>query len=141
MAEREREMARREAAGRATAASGAVDFMVLGVRALASGIVVALALGFAAVVLAANAQAASAKANDARSGELLLQTAAGGYAVAPTVETEVAIRVTGMIARTRVTQAFHNPGTEFVEGVYVFPLPESAAVDHLSMRIGEREIE
>ena len=133
-------MAERQA-GRRTAASGLADFLVLGARALAGGIVVALALGFAAVVLAANAEAASVKPNDARSGELLLQSATGESTMAPTVETEVAIRVTGMIARTRVTQAFHNPGTEFVEGVYVFPLPESAAVDHLSMRIGTREIE
>jgi Ca-activated chloride channel family protein len=61
--------------------------------------------------------------------------------VAPTGETEVAIQVTGLIARTRVTQVFHNPGAEFVEGLYVFPLPEKAAVDHLWMRIGERVIE
>src|SRR6185436_19154631 len=57
------------------------------------------------------------------------------------VETEVAIQVTGIIARTRMSQVFHNPGAEFVEGVYVFPLPEKAAVDHLWMQIGERVIE
>ena len=76
----------------------------------------------------------------ARSGSGKTSTP-GDYTVAPTLETEVAIQVTGMIARTRVTQAFHNPGTEFVEGVYVFPLPDRAAVDHLWMRIGERVIE
>ena len=32
-------------------------------------------------------------------------------------------------------------GTEWVEGVYVFPLPDEAAVDHLRMTIGERIIE
>jgi Ca-activated chloride channel homolog len=126
-------MAERNAAG---------DFIVLGARALVSGIAVAVALGFAAMVLAQNAQAAAVKPGDAHTGQLLLQTATPGeYTVAPTVETEAAIQVTGMIARTRLTQSFHNPGTASAEGIYVFPLPENAAVDHLSMRIGEREIE
>ena len=118
------------------------DFIVLGVRAVLGGIAVALALGFAAIVLASNAQAAGTVAPaDARSGELLLTTGTSGqYTVAPTVETEVAISVSGVVARTRVTQSFHNPGSEFVEGVYVFPLPEKAAVDHLEMRIGTRVI-
>jgi len=120
----------------------ASDFIVLGARALVSGIAVAVALGFAAIVLAQNAQAAAVKPGDAHTGQLLLETATPGeYTVAPTVETEAAIQVTGMVARTRLTQSFHNPGTESVEGIYVFPLPENAAVDHLSMKIGEREIE
>jgi Ca-activated chloride channel family protein len=53
----------------------------------------------------------------------------------------VAIEVSGMVARTRVSQHFHNPGSEHVEGVYVFPLPEKAAVDRLRIRIGDRAIE
>ncbi|HXS50988.1 MAG TPA: marine proteobacterial sortase target protein [Usitatibacter sp.] len=118
------------------------EFIVLGVRAVLGGIVVALALGFAAIVLASNAQAAGTVAPaDARAGELLLTTGTPGeYTVAPTVETEVAITVSGVAARTRVTQSFHNPGAEFVEGVYVFPLPDKAAVDHLEMQIGNRVI-
>src|SRR6185436_11612365 len=79
---------------------------------------------------------------DPKTGALLFRTGtAGQYQAAPTLETEVAIQVTGLIARTRVTQVFHNPGGDYVEGIYVFPLPEKAAVDHLAMRIGERVIE
>ena len=116
------------------------DFLRLGVNAFASGLAAAVALAAITLALAGGAQAAAL--NDAKSGMLMLRTAkAGEYKVAPTVETEVAIQVTGMIARTRLSQVFHNPGTEFVEGVYVFPLPEKAAVDHLWMRIGERVIE
>ncbi|HSN21562.1 MAG TPA: marine proteobacterial sortase target protein [Usitatibacter sp.] len=134
-------MAAGNEAGRVQSGSHAA-FIVLGVRALLSGVAVALALGFAALVLAGNAQAAAVKPGEARSGELLLATGAPGeYTPAPTVETEVAITVTGMVARTRVTQSFHNPGSEFVEGVYVFPLPEKAAVDHLELRIGNRVIQ
>jgi len=117
-----------------------VDFFELGANAFVSGLAVAIVLAVVTLALATGAQAA--RLNDAKAGTLLLQTGTPGeYTVAPTVETEVAIQVTGMIARTRLTQAFHNPGTEFVEGVYVFPLPERAAVDHLWMRVGERVIE
>jgi hypothetical protein len=42
-----------------------------------------------------------------------------------------AITVTGMLARTAVSQTFTNRSDEWVDGLYVFPLPESAAVDHL----------
>lgn len=51
-------MAERDGKGRPTEISGLKDFLVLGVRALASGLVAALTLSFAALVLAHNAQAA-----------------------------------------------------------------------------------
>src|SRR5258705_1703971 len=60
---------------------------------------------------------------------------------APLLATNVEIRVTGMVARARVHQEFTNPGAEWAEGVYVFPLPDDAAVDHLQMRVGDRIIE
>ena len=41
----------------------------------------------------------------------------------------------------RVAQRFRNTGTSYVEAVYVLPLPDDAAVDRLSMKIGERIIE
>src|SRR4051812_10632809 len=120
--------------------AGIGDFLQLGANAFVSGLLVAIALSVLTLLLASTAQAAAL--NDAKTGQLLLRTGAPGeYTVAPTVETEIAIEVTGVIARTRLTQVFHNPGSEFVEGLYVFPLPEKAAVDHLWMRIGERAIE
>ena len=120
--------------------AGIVEFFELGANAFVSGLVVAIALAVVTLALATGAQAASL--NDPKTGALLLHTGtAGQYTVAPTVETEVAIQVSGIVARTRVSQVFHNPGAEFVEGVYVFPLPERAAVDHLWMRIGDRVIE
>ena len=60
---------------------------------------------------------------------------------APVLKTEVEMKVTGPIARATVRQQFQNPSPEWAEGIYVFPLPEEAAVDHLRMRIGERIIE
>jgi Ca-activated chloride channel family protein len=98
------------------------DFLELGANAFVAGLAAAIALSVVTLLLTTAAQAATL--NDAKTGQLLLRTGnPGEYVVAPTVETEVAIQVNGVIARTRLSQVFHNPGTEFVEGVYVFPLP------------------
>ena len=116
------------------------DLAELVAKAFFGGLGAAVAMSLAILLLSANAQAA--KINDARAGTLLLRSgAAGEMTAAPQVSTEVAIDVTGMVARTRVTQFFRNPGSGFVEGVYVFPLPEKAAVDRLWMKIGERVLE
>jgi Ca-activated chloride channel family protein len=74
-------------------------------------------------------------------GSLLFKTEQGRYRTAPTLHTEVEIEVTGLIARAKVRQRFENTDDQWVEGVYVFPLPEDAAVDHMRMEIGERIIE
>jgi Ca-activated chloride channel family protein len=60
---------------------------------------------------------------------------------APTLKTDVNIVVTGIVARASVRQEFTNPSTAWAEGIYVFPLPEDAAVDHLRMKVGDRLIE
>jgi len=38
-------------------------------------------------------------------------------------------------------QEFRNTGQDWVEGIYVFPLPDKAAVDRMRLHIGERFIE
>jgi Ca-activated chloride channel homolog len=53
---------------------------------------------------------------------------------------QVEIRVTGLIARAHVVQEFENFSDVPVSAVYVFPLPETAAVDGLTLRVGERTI-
>lgn len=74
-------------------------------------------------------------------GALLLNTnEPGKFVEAPRVATDFDITVTGPIARTRVTQKFKNPTNGWIEGTYVFPLSEKAAVDTLRMVIGERVI-
>lgn len=78
--------------------------------------------------------------NEMGAGGLLFETAEG-LREAPTLATDVSISVTGLIARTRVTQRFANPTKDWVEGVYVFPLPEGSAVDSLQMRVGDRIIQ
>ncbi len=47
----------------------------------------------------------------------------------------------GLVVETIVRQSFINPGDEWLEGVYVFPLPQKAAVHAMRLEIGERVIE
>ena len=74
-------------------------------------------------------------------GALLFKTdVVGRYIPASTVSTDVDINVNGMIARATVRQTFVNESSQWLQGIYVFPLPEDAAVDHLKMIIGNRII-
>ena len=73
-------------------------------------------------------------------GMLLMQSATGFDPAAP-LATDVRISIAGVVARVTVAQQFRNTGDTTVEAVYAFPLPDDAAVDRLSMRIGERVIE
>jgi Ca-activated chloride channel homolog len=58
----------------------------------------------------------------------------------PLKHTDVKAQVTGFLSRVTVTQEFENNFPNKIEAVYVFPLPAAAAVDDLTMVIGERTI-
>jgi Ca-activated chloride channel family protein len=80
------------------------------------------------------------RAADVQSGTLLLKMQAG-IVTATRTNTDVTMNISGLVARVSVRQAFRNEGTEWVEGIYVFPLPDKAAVDRMRLHIGERYIE
>lgn len=75
-----------------------------------------------------------------KSGGLLLRMQ-HGYAVATRLNTDINIEVNGLVARVVVRQSFRNDGPQWLEGIYVFPLPDNAAVDRMRLHIGERFIE
>lgn len=54
--------------------------------------------------------------------------------------TDVVAEVTGFVSAVTVTQRFKNPFEKPVEAVYVFPLPENAAVDEMTLTAGTRVI-
>jgi Ca-activated chloride channel homolog len=119
-----------------------VAFDLVAFIALAAAIALSAAVALAAVVLLLSGRAEASPAGEEKLGSLALRTMDGKAAAsAPLLSTDVSFRVSGMVARARVMQTFHNASTDWVEGVYVFPLPENAAVDRLQMRIGERLIE
>src|SRR5260370_21599251 len=86
------------------------------------------------IPIAANAQVTL---DEVKSGSLLLKTKKPGvYIAAPSVETDVDLRVRGLILRGEVTQRFLNPESTCVEAVYAFPLPEDSAVATLPTTVG-----
>src|SRR3989442_11040881 len=61
-------------------------------------------------------------------------------AVCPLKHTDVKAEISGFLARTIVTQEFENPFKEKIEAVYTFPLPQNAAVDDMTMLVGDRTV-
>jgi Ca-activated chloride channel homolog len=78
--------------------------------------------------------------NDMTSGSLLLKAKSGDYIEAPRLGADYSVSISGATGRTILTQRFSNPANGWVEGVYVFPLPEGAAVDTLKIVAGNRVI-
>ena len=107
-----------------------------------------ISLGWMMVMLfittahAADNHVGEVEMHQVKNGSLLFKSdSSDGYQLAATLNTHVDIEVTGMIARTKLRQTFKNNRSGWIEGIYVFPLPENAAVDHMRMTIGERVIE
>lgn len=79
--------------------------------------------------------------NEVKRGELLIPAEQPGkYHCAPILSQHADIDISGMTARTKLIQKFKNPGSEWIEASYVFPLPDESAVDTLYMIVGERRI-
>jgi Ca-activated chloride channel family protein len=58
----------------------------------------------------------------------------------PLKQTTVKAEISGFLSRVNVTQEFENPFNEKIEAVYTFPLPQNAAVDDMTMVVGERTV-
>jgi Ca-activated chloride channel family protein len=58
----------------------------------------------------------------------------------PLKHTDVKADIAGFVTRVNVGQEFENPSKEPVEAVYTFPLPEDAAVDDMTMTLGDRVV-
>lgn len=87
-------------------------------------------------------QARSEATQDGIPGGLVLRAGASERFLAiPEVATRIQLRVSGPVARTTVIQKFHNPSSNWVEGRYVFPLADDAAVDRMRALIDGRIIE
>ncbi|GAD02831.1 marine proteobacterial sortase target protein [Agarivorans albus] len=57
------------------------------------------------------------------------------------LSTEVNMQVSGMTNRVTLSQTFVNDSEQWVNGTYMFPLPNNAAVDQMQLVVGERVIE
>ena len=75
------------------------------------------------------------------SGALVVLDKAGKPAgKCPLKHTSVSVEISGFVARVTVRQLFENPFDRKIEAVYTFPLSQSAAVDEMLMKVGDRTI-
>ena len=63
-----------------------------------------------------------------------------GWRRLPALGIEVDLAIAGPLVGGTLRQSFRNDGPDVVNAIYVFPLPESAAVDSMEVRIGDRTI-
>src|SRR5437773_10463141 len=61
-------------------------------------------------------------------------------AVCPLKHTDVKAQISGFLSRVTINQEFENPFKEKIEAVYTFPLPQNAAVDDMTMIVGDRTV-
>lgn len=77
---------------------------------------------------------------DRKPAGLYVETPDSQQIAFPLKHTEVSAQVAGNLSRVEVTQTFENPFTTTLEAVYIFPLPDEAAVDEMFIKIGSRTI-
>nr|WP_275974419.1 marine proteobacterial sortase target protein [Shewanella pneumatophori] len=74
-------------------------------------------------------------------GTLVFANQYGQVTLALPMKTDVNMQVSGWVNRVAVRHEFTNASTEWVNGQYLFPLPNEAAVDQLKLHIGDRVVE
>lgn len=94
-------------------------------------------LGIAFLLLAL---AARVGAQEAEPEGLQFAVEGGGWTDAAALETDVHFRIQGLMAEVTVAQTYRNDSDRWLEGRYLLPLPENAAVHALTLQIGERVV-
>jgi Ca-activated chloride channel family protein len=115
-------------------------FFFRSIAVLAASVATILAIAaFRSFSQTGNAQATEAQGET--QGALQVVDGSGNpKAICPLKHTDVKVEISGFLSRVNVTQEFENPFKEKIEAVYVFPLPANAAVDDMTMVVGERTV-
>jgi len=88
-----------------------------------------------------NSGSVTSAQNTATQGALQVVDSSGApKALCPLKHTDVKAQISGFLSRVTVTQEFENPFKEKIEAVYAFPLPQNAAVDDMTMLVGNRTV-
>ena len=96
---------------------------------------------FLLAAIGATAGSAALASDPLPGGELQIVGAPeGAPAACPLKHTDVEADIVGFVGRVTVRQTFYNPLDIKIEAIYVFPLPQDAAVDDMVMTVGERRI-
>ena len=104
-------------------------------------VVVCLSLVTLTAIILWPAQSTVSAATGETAGSLGIISKDGSIKSAcPLRHTEVRGAISGFLARVTVTQTFENTATQKIEAVYTFPLPENAAVDDMTIQVGNRTV-
>jgi Ca-activated chloride channel family protein len=95
---------------------------------------------FLTLVLLVSATTVFAQTGETSASLTALDAQGRAQGMCPLKHTDVKAEISGFISRVVVTQQFQNPFTEKIEAVYMFPLPQNAAVDDMTMIVGERTV-
>jgi Ca-activated chloride channel family protein len=109
-------------------------------KRLAIGAITLLAVVLTCLLSAGLRASATDASDDPVAGGALMLRGKGVTEAMPAVRlgTDMDVTVSGQIARVRVTQAFRNTSTKWMEATYLYPLPDDGAVDSLKMVVGQR---
>lgn len=98
------------------------------------------------IIAKADVPATTAPASNSRrrhygSGQMCAYVPATRTHVAlPIKSTDVYAKIVANVAGVDVTQSYHNPNSDKIDALYVFPLPDNAAVSDFVMTVGKRRI-
>ncbi len=73
-------------------------------------------------------------------GKIFFEEASGRRSEALHLESDARFRISGIIAHVELTQQFKNQTDNWQAAIYVLPMNETAAVNRMEIRIGERVI-
>src|SRR6266545_3950787 len=107
---------------------------------LVAGLATSAVLIFSVASLKNFQTTATAQAAETQGSLQVLDEGGELKGLCPLKHTDVTVEISGFLSRVNVTQEFENPFKEKIEAVYVFPLPASAAVDDMTMTVGERVV-
>src|SRR2546422_6019164 len=107
---------------------------------LKSLLLVAIATPIGLSVASNSVRIASAQSGETQGSLQVVDPNGKPKAVCPLKHTDVKAEISGFLARVVVTQEFENPFKEKIEAVYTFPLPQNAAVDDMTMLVGDRTV-
>jgi len=97
-------------------------------------------LSFFVVVIKSSEREAIAQTGETSGALAVVDPTGKTRRLCPLKHTDVKAEISGFLSRVNVTQEFENPFKEKIEAVYTFPLPQDAAVDDMTMTIGDRTI-
>ena len=75
-----------------------------------------------------------------QAGMVFLENSHGERFQSLHLDSHAEVDINGPIASVNLVQDFKNDTDEWLDAVYVFPLPENAAVNHMEMQIDDRRI-